>query len=93
MGMGQAAVESEAETLHRAPQIQPWIPGRGAGGGALGGRREGRDPEKIFKPLGWCYGAVSSGCSHDVLCGLGHVTRGLCAKLPIPRKTVTHTQA
>ena len=34
--MGQAAVESEAETLHRAPQIQPWIPGRGAGGGALG---------------------------------------------------------
>lgn len=52
VGTGQAAVGSEAKTLHRAPQTQPWIPGQGVGGGALGGRREGGDPEKIFKPLG-----------------------------------------
>lgn len=56
-----------------------------------GGREETQ--RKIFKALRRYYGAVSPGCSSDVLCGLGHVTQRLCATVPISRRITIPTQA
>ena len=48
---------------------------------------------KLSKPLRWYYGALLPDSARKVLCGLRHVTKQLCATVPITRRTMTPTQA
>ena len=55
-----------------------------------GGRREGRDPEKIFKPLRWCYGLSHLAAPMMCCVASGTSLRGSVPSFPFLEDSDTH---